>query len=332
MQLDELDRQVIHALQIWPRAPWTFIGEVLGVDPMTASRRWQVMEDNGSAWISVSDVIAAESLRAIIDIRVKSSRLPDALLALEADPSVRTLRSVLGDWSISLDWQGHDIVALDAYLTGTLTRLKGVIATRTHIVTGVLLEGSAWRLRALSQEQVSTLMHAASFDDVASPSHEVHEIDEQVLRNVTLDGRATLTSLAERMTTSVATVRRHLNHMISSRALVMRCDVARPLSGWPIAAHFMCTVDPRQIAEVGEALSRIREIRAAQVLVGPYNLCLNFWVRSLPEITALEAHLARNIPQIRIGERSVTSNMLKHMQVSLRGDGRRTAVVGGAAA
>lgn len=322
-QLDHLDRQVIHALQIWPRAPWTLVGEVLGVDPMTASRRWQALEESGAAWISVADIAGNSSLRAVIDLRVKSSRVRKVIRALESDPRVFTLRSVLGDWTLTMDWQGLDLIELDSYLSGFLADQQGIRATRTHVVTGVLLDGSGWRLRALSQDQISVLRSAAQFEASGSMAGEIHDIDREILRHVSHDGRATLTSLAKNMGTSIATVRRHLDHMLSSRAMVLRCDIARPLSGWPIAAHFMCSVEPQRVNEVAEALSRVRELRAAQSMVGPYNLCLNFWVKNLQEITRVEAHLARNLPQIRIGERSITSRMVKHMQVPLDEYGRR---------
>jgi DNA-binding Lrp family transcriptional regulator len=322
-QLDDLDRQVIHALQIWPRAPWTLIGDVLGVDPMTASRRWQALEESGVAWISVADVTGVSSLRAVIDLRVKSSRVRKVIQALESDPRVFTLRSVLGDWTLTMDWQGQDLAELDSYLSDFLADQPGIRTTRTHVVTGVLLDGSGWRLRELSPDQVSVLRTAAQFEASGSTASEIHDIDHEILRHVSTDGRTTLTSLAKKTGTTIATVRRHLDHMLSSRAMVLRCDIARPLSGWPIAAHFMCSVEPQRINEVTEALSRAREIRAVQSMVGPYNLCLNFWVKNLQEITRVEAHLARNIPQIRIGERSITSRMVKHMQVSLDEYGRR---------
>lgn len=324
--IDELDRQVLHCLQIWPRAPWTLVGEVLGIDPMTAARRWQSLEESGNAWISVAGLGPNDAVSASIDVRVKPNRIRALLQVLMGDPSVHTVRSVLGEWSVMLDWRGDDLIALDNYLNGTLAVLPGVRGTRTHIVTGVPLDGSTWRLRALSQDQVAVLRRAAQFEGTPATAHEVHDIDRELFTHVSEDGRATLTSLAKSTNASVATVRRHLEHMLGSKALVLRCDVARPLSGWPIAAHFLCTIEPGRLPETLEALSRIREVRAAMTLIGPYNLRLNIWLRSLPEITALEGHLAQKVPHLKVGERSITSRMSKHMHVPLDDLGRRKPV------
>ncbi|GAA3353999.1 hypothetical protein GCM10017744_009850 [Streptomyces antimycoticus] len=50
--LDELDRGLVHALQIHPRAPWTLVGDVLAVNPVTAARRWRRLQEAGLAWVT----------------------------------------------------------------------------------------------------------------------------------------------------------------------------------------------------------------------------------------------------------------------------------------
>ena len=51
-QLDELDYSLVNALQIAPRAPWSLIGEVLGISPVTAARRWERLTGEGHAWMT----------------------------------------------------------------------------------------------------------------------------------------------------------------------------------------------------------------------------------------------------------------------------------------
>nr|WP_255221454.1 AsnC family protein [Rhodococcus wratislaviensis] len=49
--LDEIDYQIAHALQIAPRAPWGAVSEALQVSPVTASRRWDRLVQDGVAWV-----------------------------------------------------------------------------------------------------------------------------------------------------------------------------------------------------------------------------------------------------------------------------------------
>ncbi|MCK0520443.1 AsnC family protein [Williamsia sp. DF01-3] len=48
---DDIDDQIVHALQVAPRAPWGAVGDVLGISAATASRRWDRLVENGLAWI-----------------------------------------------------------------------------------------------------------------------------------------------------------------------------------------------------------------------------------------------------------------------------------------
>ncbi|MET7782244.1 AsnC family protein [Streptomyces mirabilis] len=50
--VDETDLALVHALQIAPRAPWTAVGQALGIDPMTAARRWARLTGTGCAWVT----------------------------------------------------------------------------------------------------------------------------------------------------------------------------------------------------------------------------------------------------------------------------------------
>jgi hypothetical protein len=57
-RLAEEDRLLVDALQIAPRASWAAIGEVIGMAPITAARRWQRLADNGTAWVTAAPGMA----------------------------------------------------------------------------------------------------------------------------------------------------------------------------------------------------------------------------------------------------------------------------------
>lgn len=50
--VDRLDLALLHALQIAPRASWTRIGQAIGVDPVTAARRWTRLTGEGYGWLT----------------------------------------------------------------------------------------------------------------------------------------------------------------------------------------------------------------------------------------------------------------------------------------
>ncbi|WP_194236484.1 AsnC family protein [Streptomyces phyllanthi] len=50
--LDEIDLALVNALQVAPRASWSVVGQVLGITPTTAARRWDRNATSGAAWVT----------------------------------------------------------------------------------------------------------------------------------------------------------------------------------------------------------------------------------------------------------------------------------------
>ncbi|MDH6576360.1 NAD kinase [Kitasatospora sp. MAP5-34] len=50
--VDELDLALVNALQLQPRAPWSLLGQTLGISPVTAARRWRRLSEAGIAWVT----------------------------------------------------------------------------------------------------------------------------------------------------------------------------------------------------------------------------------------------------------------------------------------
>ena len=109
--------------------------------------------------------------------------------------------------------------------------------------------------------------------------------------------------------------------------LVVRTEVARAHSGWPVHAWYFLRV-PAAVAErVGSALSRINEVRMAVSTIGPYNLVLSVWMKALADVQRLEAAIEEAVPGVSIADRSVVLRSLKKEGRYLRADGLATDVV-----
>jgi len=54
--LTETDLALINALQVSPRADWVLVGKALGISGSTVSRRWEALNRDGTAWVTVHRV------------------------------------------------------------------------------------------------------------------------------------------------------------------------------------------------------------------------------------------------------------------------------------
>ncbi|MGD6756120.1 Lrp/AsnC family transcriptional regulator [Streptomyces sp. BH105] len=328
--LDELDRGIVHALQIHPRAPWKLVGDVLGINPVTAARRWQRLRDAGLAWVTayprVSDPRVVVS--GVVEVDAEPGRAEDVARALAGEPAVANIKHTAGGRDLVVTVHAADLHEL-THLTAELFRATtGVRATRTHVSTGAPIEGSRWRLRSLDADQAARIEAAAPlpWPRPAAPEAPWDALDARLLELLSADGRMSLRDLAAVTGAGPTTARRRVQALLASR-LNLRCDLARPLSGWPLSAVYFASVPAAHLDEAATVMSGIREVRSCAITAGPHNLVVDVWLRSLGDVHPFEAHLSRKLPRLTIHDRSVVLHTVKHMGHLLDHAGRMTGIV-----
>ncbi|MEU1804478.1 Lrp/AsnC family transcriptional regulator [Streptomyces sp. NPDC019937] len=329
-ELDELDRGVVHALQIHPRAPWTLVGDVLGVNPVTAARRWHRLEDAGLAWVTAYPRLSDARIvvTAVVEIDTEPGVGEEVAEALAADPAVANLKLTAGSRDLVASVQTADLGELARLGTVLFRGQPGVRATRTHVATAVPTEGSRWRLRSLDAAQCARLEAAAAcpVPEAAQGSPGRDALDARLLELLSTDGRMSLRDLAAGADAGPTTVRRRLGVLLASW-VSLRCDLARPLSGWPLSAVYFASVPARYLREATRVLAGMREVRSCSITAGPHNVVIDVWLRAMSDVHGFEAHVARQVPHLAIDDRSVVLRTVKHMGRLLDRDGRCVGVV-----
>ncbi|MGV4927100.1 Lrp/AsnC family transcriptional regulator (plasmid) [Streptomyces sp. BHT-5-2] len=314
--LDHVDQALVHALQIAPRASWTRIGAILGLDAVTVARRWNRLTGTGAAWISChpAPVLAAsgQGCLAFVEIGCAPGRLLAVARALADAPHVVALSHVTGDRDLQLNVMARDPAMLSRWVTHDLAALDGVLAARTHLAGPVHAEGSRWRLRALGRQQVARLAADAPRRGPAAPAFVLDDLDQRLVTALSVDGRATYRALAEQCDASPDTVRRHVQRLFAADMLHARCEVARPLSEWPVTVTFWGRVPAARLREVTRRVTGMREVRLCASVISRHNLHLVAWVRSLDDAQRFEVRLAERAPDLTVAERAVALWHMKH--------------------
>ncbi|TMR99176.1 AsnC family transcriptional regulator [Nonomuraea basaltis] len=112
-RLGEDDLALIHALQLRPRASWTDLGRALGVDPVTAARRWSRLTECGEAWIGVSPGprLFEQVCVAFVDIECAAGAAAAVARALSGRPHVLTLERSAGTQDLLATVATSDLAA-----------------------------------------------------------------------------------------------------------------------------------------------------------------------------------------------------------------------------
>jgi DNA-binding Lrp family transcriptional regulator len=279
--LDHLDRQILHTLQIAPRAPFARIATVLDVSEQTVARRYQRMRGSG-----IVRVLA----------RREPSRRPGSsywTLRIGCRPGMAgTLADALarrGDTSwISIGAGGAEITCqaeVEGTETGLLHHLPRASSVLTFSAHQMLhrFPGRGeidWILPGhdLSEEQRTFLIEGASVPVSATPplrptvSAEVTAADRPLLDALSHDGRAGWSVLAAATGWSQRQTAQRVNELSASGAIYFHLDVADSLVGVHAVANLWFTVAPAHLATAGSALADHDELAFVAAVTGATNL------------------------------------------------------------
>ncbi|WP_417506244.1 Lrp/AsnC family transcriptional regulator [Microbacterium sp.] len=308
--LDETDKRLIQALQINPRARWASLAPIIGVDSVTLARRWERLSDDGLAWVAGHPGSGARGPSAILEIEAEPGATLEIAQTLAADPEAFTIDHTAGGRDLLAIVGAKDLDSLSEYIMGRMRRLSGVRATRTLLLSSPFTDAGQWRLRSLSADETSAVER--TIDAPVSTRGEVDpQLEHALLHTLGQDGRATVTSISRELGVGQRRVREALATLTAQGRLVVRTEVARAHSGWPVHAWYFLRV-PAAVAErVGSAMTRLSEVRMAASTIGPYNLVLSVWMRALADVQRLEVAIEEGVPGVSIADRSVVLQSLK---------------------
>jgi DNA-binding Lrp family transcriptional regulator len=320
--LDEIDRRLIHALQVEPRASWRDLAPVVGKDPVTLARHWTRLREKGIVWVTG---LPTRLLTALIEIECSPEHLDANACELERDPAVWVLDHCSGSRDLLASVTVADLNALANYATLRLGSLRGLRSLRVHPINEFLIDAANWRLRALTPNEAARipLPHAPR----ARAARRVpDDLRAAIETEVWVDGRVPITTIAEKHGYSPQRVADALATLRRNGDLRFRTDVARELSDWPIYAWYFIEAPAHTIEVARSMLGSVPEVRLAVTAPSRYNLILAVWLRRFADINRFEIALGSALKESRIADRSVVIRIRKHMARVLGPDTRSVGI------
>ncbi|MEU3030271.1 Lrp/AsnC family transcriptional regulator [Streptomyces incarnatus] len=310
---DELDRRLVHALQIDGRAPFSTIAEVLGVSDRTVARRYARLRSAGS--VRVLGGVDPTALGAVLwFLRVRcapAASLPVAE-ALSARPDTSWVSLNSGGTEITCVVRTESEADSEALLLAKLPHTPRVEGVTAHSVLHAFYGGPDNLVGKLG-------LDAAAVERLRPPPvpHRPGPVrlddgDRRLLALLATDGRAGYEQLAAATGWSPTTVRRRMTELREHGVLYLDLDVDWRVFGQNARTLLWLSVEPAHLEEAGRALAGHPEIAFAAATTGPTNLyasvvCANqrelyryltTRIAALPAITHLEtAPVIRTVKQ-----------------------------------
>lgn len=264
---DDLDRAMVHALQIDGRAPFRRIGDVLGVSDQTVARRYaRLRRMHAVHVVGLADFDILQEAQWIVRVRATpdaAARIAEAL-ARRADTS----------W-INVCSGGTDIVcaahgsSVDPLLE-VLLRTRQVVDVHADRVLRIFYGGRAepfTKHGTLNAAQVARL--SEHVPDPGSTRHEPDDVDRRLLEALRHEGRAPVEELMSAARISATSVRRRVHALRAEGLLHLDVDVDVALLRLPMRTLLWVGVAAAMLDTAGAALAAHDEVAYVAATTGP---------------------------------------------------------------
>jgi DNA-binding Lrp family transcriptional regulator len=276
INLDVLDRRIIQALYVDPRAPFSRLAEVLGSSEQTVSRRYRRLFD-GRILRVVGQLDSQRLGQSDWAVRIRcapgSAPTVAAKLAQHPDTSwvqltsggteiFSLIRSRAGEQRTPLLLSeipvGRQVIDLEAYC------LLHLFATGLSAPPGPidLSRGEIAQLRSPARDRPSA----------DRPKAKLQDSDWPLVQALADDGRAAYRQLAARTHWHESTVRRRVEELIASGVLFFDLDLASDAFGIRSQALLWMSVAHTNLRDVGQALASRPEFPFVAATTGSTNL------------------------------------------------------------
>jgi len=320
--MDEMDLELVHLLQAHPRISWADASKVLGVSANSLSSRWEHLRSEGIAWITTSPGEPNDHTVAFINVHCMPGTAMDASRQLARDPRVVTIDLMVPATLLHVTVMTPTMTDLSELVTTDLPAVPGIVSLDAFLVTAVHRAGAAWSVSALGREQLAAVERLRPREQV--PARNLKASDDDLLKDLFADGRASAADLARSTGRSPSTVRRQLADLLGSGLTVLRCDVSHVDAGWPVASTWWVKVPPAKNVQTVQSLASIGAVRFCASVTGSANMTFIVYTRAIGDLVRVERALGEALPWLEVQDINVTMRSDKRMGWLLDANGRAT--------
>ncbi|MCE7005811.1 AsnC family transcriptional regulator [Kibdelosporangium philippinense] len=300
-EVDDIDRALIHALEVDGRAPFSKIAEVLGVSDQTIARRYRRLRAESIAKVVAQTVPwRVGQVRWYLRIKVEPSAALSVARALARRPRTYWVQMNSGGTEITCVAQSTSPEEPDNLLLHQLPKTPRVIDVTAHSVLNVFLGDESFGYAAMSDfltaDQVAALRPPLSITDEIVP---LEEADQGMLAVLELDGRAGFAELAKATGWSESRVRRRLEALRECGAMYFDVDINSAAVGLTSETQMWMSVAPSEIQRTGEILASHPEIVFVAAMTGTANIGATACCRDVPAFYRYLTTKIASLPAIK---------------------------------
>lgn len=255
--MDDLDRQIIVALQVDGRASWTSVAATCETSVPTVARRVQQLLADNLLKIAVLPNLGSTGPVETFFTRIgcRPGTQLEVAEQLVAREDVRWASLITGTYDIAIELVANARATRYPQTMLELQQIDGVQRWYSDLLLHVYKVSHIWYQQLLSDED-----DAPPKVSLCSPEH-LDKVDWAILRYLKDDGRASFQAVASALDLNESTVRRRFERMINDGCASVFTIVPSSLLGLEAETLLWVTVEPAKLAEVADSLARDRSVR-----------------------------------------------------------------------
>ncbi|GAA1898935.1 Lrp/AsnC family transcriptional regulator [Streptomyces durmitorensis] len=297
---NSLDVQLLQALEIDGRAPFSKIAAVLGVSDQTVARRYRRLVADGSLRIvAVRDHEKLGQDQWMLRLRCAPEGADAIATALARRPDTSWIGLTSGGTEVVCCTRPRTRTDQDELLLAKLPRTPHIVDIRAQQMLHRFFGGpDGWLMKhgPLDDEQIAALRPARPAPAVRTDvPQRIEPEDEPLVAALEQDGRATYPELQQATGRSESAVKRRFGALLASGAIYIDIEYANALIDMHVGAMLWITTAPWAMESVGNALASHAEIAHATAVAGPSNIMATAVARDIP---ALYAYLSGKLGQL----------------------------------
>ncbi|MFB9432224.1 Lrp/AsnC family transcriptional regulator [Streptoalloteichus tenebrarius] len=318
VDLDEVDLDVIAALQLDPRAPFDRIADLLGGSGRTVARRVERMVDAGILRFvgEVHRSLLSEGSRVHSFVRTEPQRINDVAAALTEMPEVAFCCTTAGRASVYCTAVPAGGARAD-FLTRRLPAVPGILATRSEIELRVLRKASSWRLPRLTPAQRRELTRPEG--EFALRPRPLSEEERGAVELLRADSRLAFADLARALGMTQPRARRLVLGLFEEGLVRPRVDIEPSALGYRTEAIISLNTRFGRTAAVADALARYEGTRYVARVAGTASLLCQVVFRDETALADFMDGQLSGVDEVVQAEVSVILDVTKRLWIPRHG-------------
>lgn len=298
--LDELDRQIVAALQIYGRASWQQIARAVDASDTTVARRAQRLFNSGVVRVvaATDPLRCGEGYPVVMQVKCRVGKRIHVAAELAKRADVRFIALVTGSFDIMLELIVRSQRELARVLFHGIDAIDGITSTVTENVIAHYKVAHVWSHGTLSDDATAGLSEARGTIVETEPTP-LDERDRALVDLLAGDARASFASLANQLRVSESMAKRRVSALVHDGRLRFTTIVDPAVLGYGVEILCWLDVDLSHIDDAAHALTARPEVRYVAGTAGYANLLCEVVLYDHADLYRFTTQVLAGLPGLR---------------------------------